>query len=281
MLENIEAVLKSIETDQRQNLAGQLDLFSVMGDGDAANDYPIPHLAEYPGGELLKMEKEVSGLYLSGHPLDQYRTQIAKVSTCTISQLNGDDARDFDNKTVAILCTVVKNKVMTTKAGSLMAFTTIEDLTGTMELLIFPRVLAECRAYLADNAVIVASGRVSVKEDDGVRLVVEGVIPIEDYNADHTFGENRVQKATPQAAARKVEGLWLSVPSRQSAQMRQVENLLENIFDGPTPVFFKFEDSGQRMRAPQRMWANDHPLLRQELARILGQDHIKEQLAAK
>ncbi len=58
-------------------------------------------------------------------------------------------------------------------------------------------------------------------------------------------------------------------------QMHKVENLLQNIFDGPTPVYFKFEDSGQRVRAPQSMWAMDHPLLRQELERILGADHVK------
>ena len=64
-----------------------------------------------------------------------------------------------------------------------------------------------------------------------------------------------------------------------SVQMQRVENLLRNIFDGPTPVYFKFEDTGQRMRAPQSMWANDHPLLREELTRILGKDHVKEQTA--
>ena len=59
----------------------------------------------------------------------------------------------------------------------------------------------------------------------------------------------------------------------------EIENLLQNIFDGTTPVYFKFEDSGQRMRAPQSMWANDHPLLRAELERILGKDHVKQQTA--
>ena len=282
VLECVDPIFKSVETDNRQNIAGQMDLFSALnGENSQANDYLIPKLPEYTQGELLKMEKEVSGLYLSGHPLDEYREQIARVSTCTINQLQGEAAKQFDNRTVTILCTVVKNKVMTTKSNTQMAFTTIEDLTGTMELLVFPRVLAECRAYLQENAVIVANGRVSVKEDEAARLLVDGVIPIADYDAAATFGENRVHKITPQAAAKKIEGLWLLVPSRESGEMRLVENLLQNIFDGPTPVFFKFEDTGQRVRAPQSMWANDQPLLRQELTRILGAEHIKEQVAAK
>ncbi|MDD4850564.1 MAG: DNA polymerase III subunit alpha [Gemmiger sp.] len=283
MVESVEAAFKSVETDSRQNIAGQLDLFSAMsGADDTANDYPIPKLAEYPTADLLKMEKEVSGLYLSGHPLDAYRQQIAQISTCTISQLSGEDAKAFDNRTVTILCTVVKSKIMTTKSNTLMAFTTIEDLTGTMELLVFPRVLAECRAYLQDNAVIVTSGRVSVKEDDGVRLIVDGIQPIDQYDPAAAFGVNRARRADPgMRTAKQLAGLWLLLPSREGREMALVENLLKNIFDGPTPVFFKFEDTGQRVKAPQSIWANDHPLLRQELARILGPEHVKEQFAAK
>lgn len=282
MLESVEPILKSIENEQRHNLEGQMDLFSVMaGESSPQNDdYKVPPMVEYSTAELLQMEKDVSGLYLSGHPLDAYREQIGKISTCTVSQLCGEDAKNFDNQHVTILCTVVKNKVMTTRSNTLMAFTTIEDLTGTMEMLVFPKVFAECRAYLQENAVIVTSGRVSYKEDEGTRLLVEGVRPIDGYDADHSFGENRVA-AHEQArqAERKVTSLWLLVPSMQSKEMHAVENLLRNIFDGPTPVYFKFEDTGQRMRAPQSMWAHDHPYLRAELERILGKDHVKEQTA--
>ncbi|MDY5326227.1 MAG: DNA polymerase III subunit alpha [Gemmiger sp.] len=280
MLESVEAILKIIENDARQNLEGQLDLFSALSGEDAGRneDYMVPRLAEYGAGELLKMEKEVSGLYLSGHPLDAYREQIQKISTCTIAQLQGEEAKDFDNQMVTILCTVVKNKIMTTKSNTLMSFTTVEDLTGTMEMLVFPRVLANCRAYLQENAVVVTSGRVSVKEDEGTRLVVESVLPIDGYDTARSFGENR--SACVEAQGRAGEGkhsIWLLVPSRQSREMHRIENLLEHIFNGSTPVYFKFEDTGQRMRAPQKLWALDHPLLRQELERILGSDHVKVQ----
>ena len=280
MLESVEVILKIIENDARQNLEGQLDLFGALSGEDAGRneDYMVPRLAEYGAGELLKMEKEVSGLYLSGHPLDAYREQIQKISTCTIAQLQGEEAKDFDNQMVTILCTVVKNKIMTTKSNTLMSFTTVEDLTGTMEMLVFPRVLANCRAYLQENAVVVTSGRVSVKEDEGTRLVVESVLPIDGYDTARSFGENR--SACVDAQGRAGEGkhsIWLLVPSRQSREMHRIENLLEHIFNGSTPVYFKFEDTGQRMRAPQKLWALDHPLLRQELERILGSDHVKVQ----
>lgn len=280
MLESVETILRIVENDARKNLDGQLDLFGAMagaGQEPQNDDYEIPALPEYDTAELLRMEKEVAGLYLSGHPLDAYRRQIEQISSCTIGQLQGESAREFDNQTVTILCTVVKNKVMTTKSNALMAFTTVEDLTGSMELLVFSRAYANCRAYLQENAVVVTTGRVSYKEDEGTRLLVESVLPIEGYDPARHFGQNRANQAAAAAAA---QSIWLLVPSRQSAEMHRVENLLQNIFDGSTPVYFKFADTGQRLRAPQSMWALDHPLLRQELERILGADHVKFQSKA-
>jgi len=223
------------------------------------------------------MEKEVSGLYLSGHPLDAYREQIAKISTCTIAQLQGEEAKQFDNQTVTILCTVVKNKIMTTKSNTLMAFTTIEDLTGTMELLVFPRVLAECRAALQENAVVVANGRVSVKEEEAARLIVEGVQPIDTYDPSKSFGKNRVERVQRETSSQGASGYFLTVPSRECPQMHRVENLLCNIFDGGTvKVYFRFCDTGQKVLA-RHMAVKDDPLLRAELERILGKECVKVQ----
>ena len=280
MLECVEGILKSVETDMRRNLEGQMDLFGMMS-GETAepagNDYKVPKLSEYPSGELLKMEKEVSGLYLSGHPLDAYREQIAKISTCTVAQLQGEDARQFDEKNVTLLCTVVKNKVMTTKSNTLMAFTTIEDLTGSMELLVFPRVLAECRAALQENAVVVANGRVSVKEEEAARLIVEGVQPIETYDPSKSFGSNRAERVQREKSGEGASGYFLTVPSLHCAEMRRVENLLCNIFDGGTvKVYFRFADSGKKALA-RHMAVKDDPLLRAELVRILGAEHVKVQ----
>ena len=279
MIDSAEGILKSVETDARQNLEGQMDLFGMMGgeQEQAASDYKIPNTPEYPAGDLLKMEKEVSGLYLSGHPLDAYRAQISQISTCTIADLQGEDAKRFDNQNVTILCTVVKNKIMTTKSNTLMAFTTVEDLTGTMELLIFPRVLAECRAALQENAVVVANGRVSVKEEEAARLIVEGMQPIEYYDPSQSFGKNRAEKVRRETGGGETAGYFLTVPSRRGPEMHKVENLLCNIFDGgTTKVYFRFADTGQKVLA-RHMAIKDDPLLRAELERILGKDHVKVQ----
>ena len=132
----------------------------------------------------------------------------------------------------------------------------------------FPRIYEACRAYLQENAVIVAMGRVSYKEEEGTRLLVEQVVPVEEYDPGKGFAPNR------RPETRKTAALWLRVPSQHCDQMNRIQNLLRNIFDGPTPVYFKFEDTGRRARAPQSLWAKDEPLLYAELVRILGKDNV-------
>ncbi len=87
-----------------------------------------------------------------------------------------------DNSHVRIVCTIVKSKMVTTKTNSMMAYTSVEDLTGTMEVIVFPRTLETFRDVLHDNAVVVIEGRLSIREDEPARLVAESISPIEGYN---------------------------------------------------------------------------------------------------
>ncbi len=283
MLESLEALLKSVETDARQNLDGQLDLFSAMGGAAAAaaqeNDFKVPPVPEYPAAELLKMEKEVSGLYLSGHPLDGYRAEIVRLSTASIARLCGEEGKGFDNATVTLVVTVVKTRTVTTKANSLMGRATVEDLTGTMEMVVFPRVYLAVRACLQENAVVVVRGRVSIREGEGANLtaelLAEDVQPVEGYTAP----QNHVQAQRHEKPMAGAGGLFLTVPGAQSPEMHKVENLLYNIFDGgATRVYFKFADTGRKVLA-RKMAVRDDALLRQELARILGEENVKVQAA--
>ena len=126
------------------------------------------------------MEKEVSGLYLSGHPLDHYRPVIEKVSTCRISELVGENAHAYDEQNVTLVCTVVRTKTINTKAGGMMAFITVEDLSGSMEVLAFPKVLLAASEAVHDNAVVVIKGRVSYKEDEPSKLIADSKMCIRD-----------------------------------------------------------------------------------------------------
>ena len=270
MLENVDAIFKSVETDVGRNVEGQLDLFSQLSGesaGTAGEDFHIEDHGEFPLPELLKMEKEVSGLYLSGHPLDGYRQQIQKIGACRIADLMGEEARRYDGKHVNIVCAVIKSKFMTTRSNTMMAFTNVEDLSGTMEIIVFPKVLADCRSALQDNAVVVINGRVSVKEEENAKLVAEKITPIEEYSANGAAASRPAQEKP----ARK--GMYLKVPSRSCPQFAKVENLL-SIFEGPLPVYIYFEDQKQLTLAPRNLWSMEHELLTCELKRILGDGNV-------
>ncbi len=270
MLENVDAIFKSVETDVGRNVEGQLDLFSQLSGesaGTAGEDFHIEDHGEFPLPELLKMEKEVSGLYLSGHPLDGYRQQIQKIGACRIADLMGEEARRYDGKHVNIVCAVIKSKFMTTRSNTMMAFTNVEDLSGTMEIIVFPKVLADCRSALQDNAVVVINGRVSVKEEENAKLVAEKIVPIEEYSANGAAAPRPAQEKP----ARK--GMYLKVPSRSCPQFAKVENLL-SIFEGSLPVYIYFEDQKQLTLAPRNLWSMEHELLTCELKRILGDGNV-------
>ena len=182
MLESVEGILKSVENDARKNVAGQLDFFAAMGGEEEVSRYEMPTLSEFDHTELLQMEKDATGLYLSGHPLDAYRPQIARFASHTIKDLAGEEPTAKDGDKVVLVCTVIKSKFMTTKSNSLMSFTNVEDLTGSMEIIVFPKVLEACRDALVDNAVVVITGRVSVREDEPPKLIADTVDAVDDYD---------------------------------------------------------------------------------------------------
>lgn len=270
LVEATEGVLKSIESDSRKNLDGQIDLFSMMSGMDntsAADSYEIKPCPEYTHAELLQQEKEVSGLYLSGHPLDAYREQSAQFATHTIKALTGEDANVPDNSHVRIVCTIVKSKMVTTKTNSMMAYTSVEDLTGTMEVIVFPRTLETFRDVLHDNAVVVIEGRLSIREDEPARLVAESISPIEGYNPA------RPQANRPNQMRDAARRLYVRLPSRTSPEYAKVVNLLE-IFDGDMPVIFYLEDTKQKLAVPRRLYTSGHPLFFEELQRIVGEKNV-------
>ena len=223
-------------------------------------------------GRLVQWEKEVSGLYLSGHTLDAYQEIIKNISSCKISELTGEGAKAYDNKVVNIVCAVIKSKFMTTRSNTMMAFTNVEDLSGTMEILVFPKILMNCRDALQENAVVVITGRVSVKEDEATKLVAETIVPIEQYQARRP--EKSAAASGPEKPQPPKKGLYLKLPSQNCEQFRKVTNLLSGIFDGSMPVYMYFEDRKQLTLAPRSLWALDHELLYPELRRILGDKNV-------
>ena len=267
MMDGVEGILKSVESEARRNLDGQIDLFGAL-DGEqesGRNVYKLPDSGEeYPYDILLQMEKEVSGLYLSGHPLDHYRPVIEKVSTCRISEFVGENAHAYDEQNVTLVCTVVSTQTINNKAGGMMAFITVEDLSGSMEVLAFPKVLLAASEAVHDNAVVVIKGRVSYKEDEPSKLIADSIVDVERYEPDKIKTDIKSTK----------NGLWLKLSSMRSESFEETKNLLQ-IFEGNFPVYMYFEDTKQRMLAPKSLWCTQSDLLVSELERVLGAGNVK------
>ncbi len=264
MLLALEGMFKTIETEKRRNIAGQINLFGMSGESGAdAGEYPLPAVENYPKDVLLQQEKEVSGLFLSGHPLQRYSDIINTIATASIAALTGEEGQGQDNRRVVLVCTIVQIKFYNTKSNDVMAFTTIEDLSGSMEALIFPKTLMEANAVVKENSVVVVRGRVSVKEEEEPKIIVENIDSIDSVQP----GKLKAAQTPGQG------GLYLRIPSINSEAYQKVGSLL-SIFSGDWPVYFRVGDTGQMVRAPSGMWTQNNQTLLAELKALLGEENV-------
>ena len=253
-----EQVLDSIARDRKQNLEGQFDLFGGQGDRGRIPDMILPDIPEYAPGELMKMEKEVTGLYLSGHPMDEYRAQVKRYHAVPISAVLSAGGEEGDGRygdgvrlNVAGVVSAVRTK--TTKNNSLMAYVTLEDATGSMELLAFSRTLTDSGPYLKAGVPVVVSGRVSVRDEKEPQLMVDRVIPL---------GE----------ASRRGQGaervLWIRL--RDGGEPFTWLKKLLNMFPGESTAVVYLEDSRKKLRTQCLI----HEALLSELNEVLGPANV-------
>ena len=253
-----EQVLDSIARDRKQNLEGQFDLFGGQGDRGRIPDMILPDIPEYAPGELMKMEKEVTGLYLSGHPMDEYRAQVKRYHAVPISAVLSSGGEEGDGRygdgvrlNVAGVVSAVRTK--TTKNNSLMAYVTLEDATGSMELLAFSRTLTDSGPYLKAGMPVVVSGRVSIRDEKEPQLMVDRVIPL---------GE----------ASRRGQGaervLWIRL--RDGGEPFTWLKKLLNMFPGESTAVVYLEDSRKKLRTQCLI----HEALLSELNEVLGPANV-------
>lgn len=145
---------------------------------------PVPNIPELSAQEKMSLEKQTTGLYLSGHPMDDYRPLLRGMDVVPIGEIlecfeNGEDTYQ-DEQIVNIAGIVEAVKMKTTKSGSMMAYVTVEDDTGSMELLVFSGVLGQYGSMLYENSAVILNGRISVRDEKPPQLVVNRVLPIAD-----------------------------------------------------------------------------------------------------
>ena len=268
LLAGYEAISSSLDAVKQKNLDGQLGFFDTMA-GTAREEYVFPDVEDFPFMERLNLEKEVTGMYLSGHPLGEYADLIPRLGTAKISHVA---LEEYDNKQVDILCIVSARQSKATRSGDTMAFLTVEDTTGAMEVLVFPKILQRYGQLLTVGSVVVLSGRISVREEENAKLLCEKAVTIQDRLAWRSGSP--VRKPNAGAGSGKRPGLYLRIPSRQGKEMEKAQNLLE-IFEGTTPVYVFFQDTQKVGLAPRSMWVFPNDVLLGQLTEILGEGNVK------
>ncbi|RGX13705.1 DNA polymerase III subunit alpha [Paraclostridium sordellii] len=185
LLLGYEKLLESISMDRKKNLAGQVSLFDGFGmdesmSNDIQNMYTLPKVNELEEKERLYLEKEVLGMYVSGHPLSQYKEELKKNTTINNADLNDlkDDYISYLNlneKEVVMGGIIVNKTIRTTKRNDLMAIIELEDLYGVIEVIVFPQVLQKYNTIIQEDKIIYVEGRLSIKEDENAKLIAREI----------------------------------------------------------------------------------------------------------
>ncbi len=187
MLGIYESMIENIDAQVRRNVSGQLNLF---GSAEQSSSYNPDPMDEYPQSQLLAMEKETTGLYLSGHPLSEYREIIKSFGLRQIYDINSsveDSASTLDDGSrVTLLASVQTKKLLQTKSGKTMAFITVEDVTGTIEVVVFQNVYERASGIIDPGSVIVIEGQISLKENEAAKIICDRIIPVSDFISKHS-----------------------------------------------------------------------------------------------
>ena len=260
-----DSIMDSVSSTRKHNLDGQMGLFGMLEEQDEASSMPIPKLPELKKADLMAMEKETTGIYISGHPMDDYRQYLRNTHVVPISELMGDESRYQDDQIVSVAGIVQEMKMKTTRNNSMMAYVTVEDDTASIEMLAFSNVLSQFGGYLKENAAVVITGRLSIRDEKEPQIVINRARPITDYSE---APENAVpaRQETPKVMSGT---LYVKLESENDPIYQKVRAIV-NMFPGEAQVKVFFADT-RKMRGA--LASLDSRMLR-ELENVLGQGNV-------
>ena len=262
-----EQMMDSIASSRKRNLEGQMGLFAMLED-DSSAAIPIPSKPEISRAELLNMERETMGIYISGHPMDDYRSLLRNTHVVNIGELMEEEGRFADDQIVSVAGIVQGVKMKTTRNNSMMAYVTVEDDTAGIEMLAFSNVLNQYGGYLRENTPVVVTGRLSIRDEKEPQIVVNRVRPISDF-------AQMAQMEPENAPVSAVQGkplqgtLYLRLDSETDPRYRKVKAIL-NMFPGENGAVLFFADT--KIRRGTRCELRENML--QELKNLLGNGNV-------
>lgn len=255
MIYNIDNVLSVVEEQRRFSGEGQLGLFG----SDEPEEFALKKVDELPQSELYAMEKEATGLYLSGHPMKQYEGFVKNGSFASIKDIINKKYPDGSRVKVAGVLEEIKTKQL--KNNNMLAFTSIEDMSGKIPVTVFQMNYTKYRSLFALGNTVIMRGKISEREDRDTELICESIELIPESAAN-----------TPVKNIKS--GLYIKVPSKDSESFSKVCSSLRE-HHGVTPVYIVCEDTGKRLEAPEHLRASVNDELLNELYKTVGEKNVK------
>ena len=226
MLLALPEIVSNLENEKRRSIDGQIGLFEMLGD-EKSTEVTIKKADEFPESELLSLEKETTGLYISGHPTAKYQPVVKKYGYVPIGDMLDEETSLFDGQKVKTLAIITKVKRKITKSDTTMAFVTVEDVTGSMEMLVFPKIFAENVEKFTAGSIYVFTGRISLREDEPPSLVLDSL---------ESAPEDKPQ---PKKARR---GIFIRFPSADDERVSECKSFLKTCPNGDMPVSLFYND---------------------------------------
>lgn len=272
LLSVYEKVMDGISNQRKKNIDGQISLFGALEESESSSlEITYPNVREFPKRHMLNMEKEMTGLYISGHPLDEYETSLKQQTSMQIQKIldekknleeqsNMDmdsevvrELRDGDRVILGGIVSSVSRKV--TRNNTLMAFIRLEDLSGAIEGVVFPKVLDKCNSLINEDNMVVIKGRVSLKEDEEPKVLCEEISPLERIDSNKVY-----------------------IRVNDEVKAKEVNKLLKIILEqyrGETPVFIFANKERKNFRLGKECWINLETDVLDFLRQKFGEENIK------
>ncbi len=273
-----EQAMASQSQRRRNNIKGQMSLFDIAAARGIAPEEEYPDVEECPYEQLLQMEKEMTGVYISGHPLENYISALEALdfSTQVMEEINdsGDEALSFDGKNVTIGGLVSAIRTQTTKKGQLMSFLTLEDLYGQVECILFPRVHDRFYSMLNKDEAVMVYGKLSIREDEDTKILVDNIKPLNKAGSakkDTQIKKNPGGLNDVQLAKISTEKLFLKT---RRSKMQAIMNICKK-HKGNVPVYINLDDEGITLLAPREYWCSSGKQAKEALAEMLPDENMK------
>jgi len=272
LLTVLDVSLKSGQEYQKSKRNGQtslFDLFEKDNSGKNSSNYQdrLPDISEFSQNELLVMEKEMLGLYISYHPLNDYKERLKKIVTSTSIEL-----ANFSDRSRVVLAGVINNfKRKSTKNGNLMAFITLEDLEGTVEIIAFPKVYEKCKEMIKKDEIVITEGRLDVAEGK-TKIIAEKISLLEKY-----LKNKKLTSKTKEKNRNLTEELHLEINTEKNEPnfLRKLKELFYD-YPGKSQVVLHFTDKDKTIlhSIDKKYSVNIDDKLMEETRGILGNEKV-------